>query len=135
MTKQSSSKTAALEPQVGIFWLLGSRLFVQCIPLDRAEKYGNCLSNPVSHIDHWAVLQTNGEVPRDVEYEQPPRGRVVYDRSRDRFVLLADRCILKRDAVVQRIMRRMHLPADRTEEGTDAHYRCQKCLSGQRFDE
>ena len=72
-----------------------------------------------------------GGVSRELEYEEPPRGRVVFNKRTQRFALYADRCILKRKAVVKRIIAAMHLPTSQTDTGTDGnfgHYKCSKCL-------
>jgi len=92
-----------------------------------AEPYGAALTHPASHIDHWIRLQRNGEVSKAMEYEEQPRGRVVYDGREQRFHLMADRCILRRRDVVAGIMEAMHLPDD-TTLATDDHYRCFWCL-------
>jgi hypothetical protein len=123
MTQEQSS--------VGIFWLIGDRLILDTSQLSEAEPYGDCLGHRTSHLDYWTAQQCLGTVSREIEYEAPPRGRVSYNRRSKRFDLYADRCILKRKAVVKRIMEAMHLPASRTNIGTDGHsghYKCSKCL-------
>ena len=67
-------------------------------------------------------------MPADVEYEEPPRGRVVYDGQEQRFYLLADKCILGRREIVGQLMAAMNLPPGKTTEGRDEHYRCHECL-------
>ncbi len=116
------------EPSVGIFWLFRDRLILDATPLSKAELYGSALGHPTSHIDHWTRLQRTRAVPAEIEYEEPPRGRVVYDQREQRFHLLADKCILGRRDAVTRIMEAMHLPPDKTTEGRDEHYRCFECL-------
>jgi len=119
------------QSMVGIFWLIGDRLILDMSPLSEAEPYGDCLGHPTSHIDYWTAQQRIGAVSREIEYEEPPRGRVVFNKKTQRFDLYADRCILKRKAVVKRIMEAMHLPASHTDIGTDGHfghYKCSKCL-------
>jgi len=96
-----------------------------------AEPYGTALTHPSGHIDHWERLQRTGAVPADVEYEEEPRGRVVFDGREQRFHLMADKCILGRRDVVAGIMEVMHLPDD-TAVSTDEHYRCRHCLAGRR---
>ncbi|HMG84817.1 MAG TPA: hypothetical protein VK574_03700 [Terracidiphilus sp.] len=113
---------------VGIFWLIGDRLILDTSPLSEAEPYGDCLGHRTSHIDYWTAQQGLGTVSREIEYEEPPRGRVVFNTRTQRFALYADRCILKRQAVVERIMDTMHLPTSHTNIGTDGHYKCSKCL-------
>jgi hypothetical protein len=123
MNKQSES-----EPHVAIFWMFAGRLVIDATPLSTAEPYGDALTHPTGHIDYWTRLQQRGAVPTDVEYEEPPRGRVLCDKRDGRFHLLADKCILSSRDVVQQIMEELHLPPDRTSEGRDEHYRCSECL-------
>ena len=121
------------EPMVGIFWLLGNRLILDTSPLSEAEPYGDCLGHEVSHDHYWTAQQRLGTVPRDIEYYEHPRGRVVYNTKTQLFALYADRCILKKKSAVNRIMKEMCLPAAETVAGTDGpggHYKCAKCLKG-----
>lgn len=126
-SKQRTAARASCEPMVGIFWFHNSDLVVRGTPLPEAEEYGDCLTSPISHIDCWTELQHNGKVPRDVEYEEPPRGRVVFDVRKKQFFVYADRCILMRQDVVRQIVARMALPPDVTT-ASDAHYRCYRCI-------
>ncbi len=115
------------EPMVGIFWLYNFGLIAHGTPLPEAERYGDCLTSPLSHIDYWAELQHNGKVSCDMEYEEPPRGRVVLDVSKQQFVVYADRCILIRQDIVRQILVQLALPLNSTT-ATDAHYRCYHCI-------
>ncbi len=122
---------AQLESRVGIFWLLGNRLILDATPLSGAELYGDYLGHPTSHDDYWAEQQRLGAVPSDMEYLEPPRGRVVYKKMIQRFALYSDRCILKKKSVVSQIMKAMHLPPENTDvttDGPDGHYKCSHCL-------
>ena len=58
---------------------------------------------------------------RSHEYEDWPRGRIVFDRSRDLFILYADRKLLA-PAMSARIATQFHLPRERTEVQSDFHY-------------
>ena len=58
---------------------------------------------------------------RWTEYEEWPRGRVVLHQPSGRFTLYADQK-LKKPAVIEAIMRRFFLPADRTDVRGDCHY-------------
>jgi hypothetical protein len=115
-------------PRVGIFWFFQGRLIADWAPLGSAEAYGDCLTHACSHIDFWNNLQHLGTVPRDIEYEQPPRGRVVFNTRTERFTLYADRCILARKSRVNQILRAMHLPPSQTDVKMDGHYLCCRCL-------
>jgi hypothetical protein len=112
---------------VGIFYLVGGKLWLDATPLPRAGSFGEFAIHERDHISYWAELVKTGSVP-DSEYERFPRGRVSYNEKTGKFTLLADRCILGRKSLVSRILSGMNLPLKDTEPGTDSHYRCFRCL-------
>ena len=120
------------EPQVGILWLVDGNLVIDSTALTMAEDYGTFKVHPGNHCSVWEKLQQGRAVPADVEYEEFPRGRVMYDTTARRFSLLADRCILKNKGVVRNIISKMNLPSKNTDVGADSHYRCFACLHGRR---
>jgi hypothetical protein len=115
-------------PRVAIFWLVKGALIFDATPIDDAEPYGDCKNHPRGHIDRWKQMQMAGLVPRDVEYEEFPRGRIVYNMKTETFLLLADRCILKKGSLVKKIMKHLDLPVAKMKCATDPHYRCFRCL-------
>jgi hypothetical protein len=108
-------------PQVAIFWLVQAtegeaRLLAAGCPLDQAEPYGNCLTYGPGHYETWAHWRRDRTVEpalralvRSYEYEDWPLGRIIFDRSRDLFILYADRKLLAR-AMIARIETQFHLP-------------------------
>jgi len=122
------------EPRVGIFWLFKGRLILDSTPVSQGETYGGNVGHATAHIDYWSRLQERGEVPPEVEYEEFPRARVVYKSKTQRFLVMADKCILSRPAVVKEILRELHLPKN-TELDEDYHYRCFKCQYGEHDDD
>jgi hypothetical protein len=63
-----------------------------------------------------------------MEYDEPPRGRVVYDTVSVRFYLYADSCILQVETMLNQVRNDLRLPAV-VKIGSDEHYRCPRCLS------
>ena len=122
------------EPQVGIFWLIDGKPIIDSTPLSEAEDYGDFRTYPRSHIDVWEQWRLGGRVPGESEYEEFPRGRVMFNTKTRRFTLLADKCILKDKSMVSTIMAAMNLPGKNTDKGTDSHYRCSACLHGRSED-
>src|SRR5580704_15398792 len=112
-------------PHVGIFWVVQTsngeaRLLAAGCPLDQAEPYGDCLTYSPGHYETWAHWRRDRTVDpalratvRSYEYEDWPRGRIVFDRSRDQFILYADSKLLT-PAMIALIQAQFHLP----EEGT-----------------
>lgn len=88
---------------VGIFWAMqkpGSPTILldhRC-PLGAAEAYGDMLTCPHGHYELWERWRrASGEIPDAAkafvaasEYEEWPRGRVVYDAVQQRFTCYAD---------------------------------------------
>jgi hypothetical protein len=122
------SHTGQLEPRVGIFWLIGHRLVIDSVPLSEASEYADFKIFEGNHISIWDELEKRGEVPRDTEYEELPRGRANFNIKTQQFYLFLDRCILRKKDVVKKLMRLLHLP-ENTMLSTDVHYRCFRCLA------
>jgi hypothetical protein len=92
--RRKAQTQAAEPPEVGIFWLVDGKLVIDRTALSKAENYGAFKVHPGDHCSVWEMFQRGGTVPADIEYEECPRGRVMYDTKTGRFRLLADRCIL-----------------------------------------
>jgi hypothetical protein len=128
-------------PHVGIFWLAQTsngqaRLLTAGCPLDEAEPYGDCLTYSPGHYKTWAQWRRDRTLDpalralvRAYEYEDWPRGRIVFDRSRDLFVLYADRK-LQTPAMIARIETQFHLREERTEVTSDFHYQSKETPNG-----
>ena len=125
---QKGQKRVGAQPCVGIFWVFGGEVILDTTPISQADRYGEAMTHPRGHLQHWTELQRTRAVSPDVEYENPPRGRVVYSPREGRFMLYADRCILTRKNFLRRIMAEMNLPTKRTKTFSDEHYRCLHCL-------
>ena len=120
-------------PHVGIFWVVQTtdgeaRLLAAGCALDRAEPYGDCLTYGPGHYETWTQWRRDrtGDpalraLVRSHEYEDWPRGRIVFDRSRDLFIIYADRKLLT-PATIARVKTQFHLPEEHTEVKSDFHY-------------
>jgi hypothetical protein len=119
-------------PHLGIFWLVQApngemTLLAAGCPLDQAEPYGDCLTYGPGHYETWTHWRRDRTDPalraivQAYEYEDWPRGRIVFDRSRDLFVLYADRKLLTQ-ATIAHIETQFHVPLERTEVKSDWHY-------------
>ena len=130
-TKHEKNVNLTTQPKVGIFWFYEDRLLIDSVPVSQAEACEGFYNYPLSHEHSWVKLQRRGVVPAEVEYDEPPRGRGVYNARTQQFLLMADQCILKNPELVKRILAVLDLPA-RTKTEPDSHYRCVHCLSRHR---
>jgi hypothetical protein len=99
-------------------------------------SYRNCLTYIPGHYEtgyHWRRDRTVDPalraIVRSYEYEDWPRGRIVFDRARDLFILYADRKLMT-PATIARIATHFHLPAERTEVQPDLHYQSNETPNG-----
>jgi hypothetical protein len=119
------NSSRAAQPQVGIVFMVGDKLFIESTPIDEADVYGDFLVHSIGHDAYWERLRQAGAVTG--EYDDWPRGRVAYDTRTGEFTLLADRCILLREDLASEILSEMYLPAGSMRD-TDEHYRCPACM-------
>jgi hypothetical protein len=123
-------------PYVGIFWFVPVDGVSSTIVFDRttlaaAEPYGDFLTHPTGHFEFWAGLRRRGsaalaadglpDTPCRHEYEDYPRGRIVYDSDGDLFVVYAD-LRLHHHVFVDLIIEAFSLHAVRVQVRSDAHY-------------
>jgi len=123
-TQPKKGKRKAVEPAVGIFFLVGSKLFFERTPLVEAGVYANCKIHEGDHVQYWDNLLRDRVVPES-EYDEHPRGRVVFNTKTGQFVVYADSCILRKAGLIAKVKRELQLPR-RTKTATDSHYRCPK---------
>jgi hypothetical protein len=112
-------------PEVGIFWVIDEEPLIDGTPLNEAGERLDFF-DPKSHSQLWPVYQRIGVVPQNSEYQDYPRGRVVYDKEARSFTIFADKCILKDEPMVRKILSGFHLPPQ-TQAESDPHYECPKC--------
>jgi hypothetical protein len=121
---------------VGPFWVVEAdgqaALVALTVPLERADPYGDMLTVDTGHLEHWSHLARRGTralreaglptAPVWSEYEEWPRGRVLYDRTARRFVVRADRQ-LHRPEFLRLIADRFRIEAVVVTMLSDDHYR------------
>jgi len=121
---------------VGPFWVVEAdghaAIIAVAVPLDRADIYGDMLTVDTGHLEYWTQLARSGTralreagiptAPVWSEYEEWPRGRVLYDRMAKRFVIRADKQ-LHRPEFVRLIADRFCVGMNEVTVLSDDHYR------------
>jgi hypothetical protein len=125
------------EPCVGLFWRVSgdggsNTMLIDALPLSLAEAYGDVLTHPGGHYEVWSTWQRLGQAglkargwPLAIlysEYEDHPRGRVVFNVRETTFWILADRR-LQRPASIAAIQRAFGLAGQACLVKSDEHYR------------
>jgi hypothetical protein len=121
---------------VGPFWVVEAdgqaAIIALAVPLERADVYGDMLTVDIGHLDYWSGLARRGTralraaglptAPIWSEYEEWPRGRVLYDRVACRFVIRADQQ-LHQPQLARLIVDHFGLAIADASILTDDHYR------------
>jgi len=136
-----TAKFEADLPRIGIFWVVASKpgtpelLAVGCKLAD-AEPYGDCLTYAEGHYETWESWRTDRNLDPALravicssEYEDWPRGRIVFLSAENRFTLYADRKLMAAKTIT-RICAHFSLPVDRTSIEGDFHYQSTKTPGG-----
>jgi hypothetical protein len=114
-------------PKVGLFFLVNRKPWVVGLSWMEVPSEAGFRTYATGHPEYWERLQALGVAPNDMPYEDVPRGRVNYEDATGRFTLMADKCILRNERLVTKIMNNLGLPKN-TKVLPDDHYRCPKCL-------
>jgi hypothetical protein len=126
---------------VGIFWFVreGERtsMIYDRTPVAMAEPYGDFATHPKGHYRYWEALKRRGsaslkrsgipEAPAWFEYEEFPRGRVVYNRTTERFIVYVD-AKLRRHSFIKPIEIVFGLGTGTYNIEGDEHYRSSQPL-------
>ena len=107
-------------------------LIADSVPFEAAESYGDCLTYPHGHHETWARWQRLGArklvalgLPIAImliEYDAVPRGRIVFNRSEQHFIIYADRRLFSQ-STISRIVEKFALENEKWVIQADAHYR------------
>jgi len=106
-------------------------------PVAIAEAYGDFATHAKGHYRYWEALKRRGsaslkrsgipEAPAWYEYEEFPRGRVVYNRLTERFVVYID-AKLNRPPFIQLIEFVFGVRVGAYDIAGDEHYRSSQFL-------
>jgi hypothetical protein len=124
--------TTAATPSVGIFWAVSGLLVLDYSAVTAAEHYGDCVTHSAGHYDCWHQWQALGGhvliakgYPKCIlstEYDEWPRGRIVYEKPTKRFTLYADRR-LQKPSIIGALKLLFGISAAKVIVKSDLHYR------------
>lgn len=83
------------ERRIGIYWIHDGRVVGLSCPLDNAEAgIPGLLDSLYTHVDAWSSVKAEGGLPLHLEYDELPRGRVMYQRDRGKWIVYGDGALL-----------------------------------------
>jgi hypothetical protein len=114
-------------PRVGILYVIDEDLYVESMPMIEGEDWGDFKTHPNGRMEYWVVLVKQLKLPRYLSYDSYPRGRVIYAKAQDTYMLYLDRWLVKKRQTIQLIKRKLWLFKQQVEILTDEHYQCSVC--------
>lgn len=134
-TKSQCNKIgqAGVAGRVGIFWHREGKLLVANVPLEDGLSNAVSVNGPFDHVTTWPRFQRQFPTLAAVEYEDVPRGRVLFLKRGRRFVVYLDKALMN-EAVRQAIRKEFRLPAGTTRFAGDPHYTTDAREIGLMFD-
>lgn len=105
--------------RVCLFFYVNGRFLVHGCDLAAAEEYGVYLIYPQSHFDVWERYYAS---IYSVDFDYYPRGRIVYRKADDSFLIYYDPCL---EPVIRTWAERYY--TGRICFSHDEHYQCHIC--------
>jgi hypothetical protein len=111
--------------KLGIFWVYKNVVFGKTCPIEEGEEgVSGLVDSPDNHVDIWESADGYASLfpeLRGTGYEQVPRGRVLFQRSRNQPVVYLDR-VLNHKNTRQQIAAFFDFQADQALWRGDMHY-------------
>lgn len=108
--------------EVGIFWLFKNELLKDSVPYTQGEEYGDFVNGKSDHCSYWMTIQRSNPAAAMYEYDQVPRGRVVYSKKDDKFIIYGSERFVRNDVQRGMVVTSFKLPLEKTVFRADEHY-------------
>ena len=90
--------------KIGVFWVInGSKIDGYREPLESGESYGDTIQPTFDHFRYWEKLILRYPKLKLLEYDDIPRGRVVYNKKEKRFLILSSKKVLEKGNLIKAI--------------------------------
>ena len=85
---------------IGIFWFYDNKVIgvAHDFSLKEADSIG-LIDSKYTHVYYWEILRLQLPELKDKEYEQLPRGRVIFDTNKKKAIIYLDKTLLKKRKV------------------------------------
>jgi hypothetical protein len=118
-----SLKLAGKPPagRVGIFWVFEDKVLAATYALKEGQEYGDAINGLTDHVKYWPHFQKLLPALRHLEYQDVPRGRVLFMRPTGKYHVYMDK-VLHNLKTKRALLKEFELPQRTTRFLMDAHY-------------
>jgi len=107
--------------KIGVFWIVNDKVDGFKEPVENGEDYGNTVQPSHDHFTYWDKFVLRYPKLKLMEYDEIPRGRVIYDKKKKRFVILSSKKVLNNGELIESICKFYGLDKN-IELKWDEHY-------------
>jgi hypothetical protein len=107
--------------KVGIFWFFEGEILAATWPLQAGEEYDDFINGKTDHVHFWHTLQKQHSELRVREYQEVPRGRVLFNKSEGMFLIYMDKVLFK-SQTKKAIIKEFELTIAESKFLSDIHY-------------
>jgi len=133
-TRSASKQSQLSEGKVGIFWWYRGRLLASAVPIAEGVVSGDIVDSALNHYSHWRLIQQQHPALHRLEYDEVPRGRVVFSKKEVVFSVFMN-SKLNRPGVKNSITRAFELDGKNVRFASDSHYSTNRQQINSLFDE
>ena len=120
--KENSEMHLKHEPKIGIFWIYKEEILAGMKSLRVIRAVCGMKDTDFEHYRLWSEFQKARHELRCFEYEDIPRGRIVYSEKENAFILYLGKEMAGNKGIVEKIVSRFDLKNLNVRVCTDEHY-------------
>ena len=108
---------------IGVFWISKSQIDFKSIITDNVKAINGFKDSDFAHYQVWNEISSQNKDFYLYEYEDIPRGRVVYDVENSQYIVYANNDIINSDEAKALIINGFNLKIDSVLFKYDEHYK------------
>lgn len=109
-------------PKIGIFWHYRGALLVYSRAVSEVAESAGFIDVDMSHYAYWRTFQIADPELEILEYEEVPRGRVLYDAGKKLYKVYSSTRLIENQTIRELVLKTFCLPASGTVFESDLHY-------------
>jgi hypothetical protein len=112
-----------MDKNIGIFWIFENKIFSETQKINDIKTINGFKDSDLSHYQVWNKIRNQHPKFYLYEYEDIPRGRVVYNVSKNKFVIYCNENIPQDETLKRLILEKFQLLNEKSVFQEDEHYK------------
>jgi hypothetical protein len=108
---------------IGVFWIYDNQIFCETQNINDIKPINGFIDSDLAHYQVWNKVKNQHPKFYLFEYEDIPRGRIVYDIENEQFIIYCNKDILKQKISKKLILEKFQLLNKKAIFIEDEHYK------------